>query len=205
MSKERQLRKQQEIKNIILDVARNIITKEGIQGLSIRKITNEIDYSPAIIYHYFKGKEEIIEILISEGFEKIVKSIHIDHSDEQNPENEIRETFKSYITTALECSEEYKLFMLNDNSTVIKKTAILEKGMSNSSKTLQLLCSQIKTGVDKNIFSPCDLELTAQVIWSSIFGLIIKLIFEKNISEDQQNNLIERQLDLLFEGILKRK
>lgn len=57
-----QLRKQEEIRNTILEVARNIISKEGAQGLSIRNITNAIDYSPAIIYYYFKDKNEIVEL-----------------------------------------------------------------------------------------------------------------------------------------------
>lgn len=36
-------------------------------------------------------------------------------------------------------------------------------------------------------------ELTAQIIWASIFGLIIKLIIEIDISEEQRNKLLNIQ------------
>jgi len=57
MSKERQIVKQEEIRNLILTTAQQIVGEDGISGLSIRKITNRIDYSPAIIYYYFKDRQ----------------------------------------------------------------------------------------------------------------------------------------------------
>jgi AcrR family transcriptional regulator len=48
----------------ILNAAREIVSSSGVDGISIRKIAGMIEYSRTIIYHYFKNKEEIIEILI---------------------------------------------------------------------------------------------------------------------------------------------
>jgi AcrR family transcriptional regulator len=198
------LRRQEEIRNIILDVARNIISREGIKGLSIRKITNAIDYSPGIIYHYFKDKNEIIESIVREGYERILALIRSVKRNEKEPEKEIKEAFTNYIKAALASPEEYKAFMLNGDTSVLNTTGILKKGISKKSRTLQLLCDNIQRGINQGRYAPCDPELTAQIIWTSTFGLIIKLIIEKDISQEQVNRLIDQHFNVLFNGIIRK-
>ncbi|MDK2901667.1 HTH-type transcriptional regulator BetI [Koleobacter methoxysyntrophicus] len=198
------MRRQEEIRNIILDVARNIISREGIKGLSIRKITNAIDYSPGIIYHYFKDKNEIIESIVREGYERILALIRSVKRNEKEPEKEIKEAFTNYIKAALASPEEYKAFMLNGDTSVLNTTGILKKGISKKSRTLQLLCDNIQRGINQGRYAPCDPELTAQIIWTSTFGLIIKLIIEKDISQEQVNRLIDQHFNVLFNGIIRK-
>lgn len=205
MGKERQLRKQEETKNAILDVARNIISQEGLQGLSIRKITNVMEYSPGIIYHYFKDKNEIIESLVGEGYQRIITSISSVERNDNEPDREIKEMFFRYIEAALADPEIYKAFMLNDDLSVTKRTSLLAKGISQKSPTMQVLNENIKRGIQQGRYAPLDSELTAQIIWTSAFGLIIKIIFEKDLSQEQVNRLIEHHFTVLFNGIIARK
>jgi hypothetical protein len=46
------------------------------------------------------------------------------------------------------------------------------------------------------------LELTAQIVWTSIYGLIIKLIIEKNISIEQRNNLIDHLIRCIIDAMI---
>lgn len=205
MTKERQLRKQEEIRSSILDAAREIIERDGVQGLSIRKITNAIDYSPAIVYHYFKDKNEIVETLVEEGYRKILSSVMSVKRNEDEPEKEIKEVFTKYIKAALDSPEEYMAFLLNNDASVLKKTALLQRGISERSQTLQVLCSTLKSGIQTGRFAECDTELSAQIIWTATFGLIIKLILEKDVGQEQVDRLIEQHFNILFDGIKKYK
>lgn len=205
MTKERQSRKQEEIKNIILQEARDIITRDGLKGLSIRKITNAIEYSPAIIYHYFKDKNEIVETIMEEGYKRILNSLTMVNRNEKQPENEIKEMFFNYIKAALDNQDEYMAIMLNDDPIIKQKTAILKKGISSSSGTMGILSEAIRRGINQGRFAVCDIELTAQIMWASAFGLIIKLIIEKDIPEQQMNDLIENHIRILFYGIMKNR
>lgn len=205
LSKERQKRKQEEIRNRILSAAREIISHEGVKGLSIRKITNAIDYSPAIIYHYFKDKNEIIETLTSEEYRKILTSIKTVKRNENEPELEIKESFRKYIKAALASPEEYKAFILSDDPLILKKTGLLHQGVSVNSPTMGMLCENIQRGIRLGRYQQCDPELTAQIIWTSIFGLVIKLIMEKDIPEEQINRLIDHHFKLLLNGLILKK
>lgn len=205
MGKERQLRKQEEIRNAILDAAREIISRDGVKGLSIRKITSAIEYSPAIIYHYFKDKNEIVETLVGEGYEKILKSLTMVDKNELEPEKEIKETFIHYIKAALKNRDEYLAIMINDDPAVLQNTVILEKGISKKSRTMQILCETLRRGITQGRFAELDVELTAQILWTSAFGLIIKLMMERNLSEEHIDTLIEHHFRVLFYGIMLEK
>lgn len=199
------MRKQEEIRKAILKASRNIISQEGLSGLSIRKITNAIDYSPAIVYHYFKDKNEIIKALVNEGYERILSAISLVDRNDDEPEKEIRQAFTQYIKAALKFPEEYKAFMLNNDPSILGKTALLNPGISETSHTLQFLCDNIRRGIDLGRYTPCAPELTAQILWTSTFGLIIKLIMEKDIPLEQLDRLIDRHFSLLLAGIMRKE
>jgi AcrR family transcriptional regulator len=66
--KERQERDREAVRRAILDAARDLFTTEGYRNVSIRKIAERIEYSPAAIYSYFPSKDDIFFALAEEGF-----------------------------------------------------------------------------------------------------------------------------------------
>src|SRR5262247_2209319 len=66
--KERQERDREAVRRAILDAARELFVSEGFQNVSIRKIAERIEYSPAAIYSYFPSKDDIFFALAEEGF-----------------------------------------------------------------------------------------------------------------------------------------
>src|SRR3954463_4620464 len=66
--KERQERDREAVRRSILDAARELFVAEGFQNVSIRKIAERIEYSPAAIYGYFPSKDDIFYALAEEGF-----------------------------------------------------------------------------------------------------------------------------------------
>ena len=66
--KERQERDREAVRRSILDAARDLFVAEGFQNVSIRKIAERIEYSPAAIYGYFPSKDDIFFALAEEGF-----------------------------------------------------------------------------------------------------------------------------------------
>ena len=66
--KERQEREREAVARAILDAARELFVEEGYRNVSIRKIAEKIEYSPAAIYGYFPSKDDIFMALAEEGF-----------------------------------------------------------------------------------------------------------------------------------------
>jgi AcrR family transcriptional regulator len=66
--KERHERDRETVARAILDAARHLFVTHGYHEVSIRKIAERIEYSPAAIYGYFPSKDDIFFALAEEGF-----------------------------------------------------------------------------------------------------------------------------------------
>src|SRR5262245_24221343 len=80
--KERQERDREAVRRSILDAARELFTAEGYLSVSIRKIAERIEYSPAAIYSYFPSKDDIFFALAEEGFRLLGGPRHPMHKAE---------------------------------------------------------------------------------------------------------------------------
>ena len=65
--KERHERDRDAVRRAILDAARELFVSEGYEHVSMRRIAERIEYSPAAIYSYFPSKEDIFVALAEEG------------------------------------------------------------------------------------------------------------------------------------------
>jgi AcrR family transcriptional regulator len=68
---ERKEREQQNIRDSILNAAINIAKSKDWSAVTIRKIAEEIEYAPPIIYEYFQNKDDLIREIIIHGFRKL--------------------------------------------------------------------------------------------------------------------------------------
>lgn len=193
MTKEkRREREIEEMRELILLAASDIIASEGIDKLSIRKIAKKIEYSPSIIYHYFKDKEEILNNVMQRGYKKIVSAVSSVKMENISPEERLIQMTENYIKAALDMPDEFMAAQLNRSKAELNHTSSLFKGASKEKPALSALYQCLQEiykdkdlDIDENI-----IELTAQMIAVSTLGFIFKLIIEKDIGDEQREKLI---------------
>ena len=91
--KERQEREREAVARSILDAARDLFVAEGYLNVSIRKIADRIEYSPAAIYSYFPSKDDIFFALAEEGFRLLFSSAELDGDAGPDGLNAVRAPF----------------------------------------------------------------------------------------------------------------
>lgn len=192
----RREKEKNERRNLILNTANEIIKAEGIENLSIRKIAKIIDYSPTMVYHYFESKDDIVNQLMKRGYQKIINSISFIEDTEDTKEKFINIT-KNYIYSALDNADEYMSIMLSNSKEILNYTAVLFKDAKEDRRAINMLC-QLLEEIDNNQID--DVELTAQILWTSLFGLIIKIIIE-DVDKTQREALINHYLKLAQKAI----
>lgn len=186
----RREREIEDMRELILSTANDIIASEGFDKLSIRKIASKIEYSPSIIYHYFKDKEEILNCVMQRGYNKIVAAISSVKMESNSPEEKLIQMTRNYIKAALTMPDGFMAAQLNQSQEALKYTSWLFKGASKQKTAMSMLfqCLQ-EIYKDRNI-DDNTIELTAQMIAVSTLGLILKLIMEKDIDDEQRENII---------------
>jgi AcrR family transcriptional regulator len=80
--KERHEREREHVRRAILDAARDLFVAEGYQNVSMRKIADRIEYSPAAIYGYFPSKDDIFFALAEEGFQLLYDTAMVEPAPE---------------------------------------------------------------------------------------------------------------------------
>lgn len=198
--KDRKERERKEMQELILNAATEIFKEEGLENLSIRKIASRIEYSPAIIYHYFQDKDEIINHLLKKGYGRIVEGLSSVPQSTEDPEKMLKELTLKVIEMALQIPEEYKIIQLSTSPNILEYTSSLFKGATKEKTALGILFQCLKS-IYKDMEDD-QIELTAQIIWTSTFGLIIKLIIEKDISVEQRNNLINHHIKCIIDSMI---
>lgn len=198
---ERQEREREEMRILILETAGQLIAEGGIEKLSIRKIADKIEYSPGIIYHYFQGKEDIIEQVLQKGYLDMVSGLNSGPAREQidqSPEELLKQSLLQFIRMSLAEGSQYRNVMLNDSPTVLSHTAVLFKGAAQERQALGMLCQRLRQFEQMSSREDIYVERTAQVIWSAAFGLILRITVEKDLPEEQREALITHFLEAML-------
>jgi AcrR family transcriptional regulator len=117
--KERQEREREATARAILDAARDLFVAEGYSNVSIRKIAERIEYSPAAIYSYFPSKDDIFLALAEEGFHMLFASASEDCAKAPAPGQDRVDCIRSAFWNLYEFSKnhpEYFSLMFVDRS-----------------------------------------------------------------------------------------
>ena len=105
------MRRNARIRQAIIKSAVEIIHHEGVAALSIRRIADAIDYSPASIYEYYPNKDAILAEVCEEGYTKLAAAL-CEYSSESDPRVAVRECGVQYVRFAL-ANPDYFLLMFS--------------------------------------------------------------------------------------------
>jgi AcrR family transcriptional regulator len=112
--KERQEREREAVSRAILDAARELFVTHGYQEVSIRKIADRIEYSPAAIYGYFPSKDDIFFALAEEGFRLLFSYAgDVPAAPGPDPADRLREMFWRYYKFSKDHPEYFALMFLD--------------------------------------------------------------------------------------------
>ncbi|HEY4154375.1 MAG TPA: TetR/AcrR family transcriptional regulator [Puia sp.] len=182
---ERKLRRREEVRNLILDTAWQMVKKEGWRALSLRKISDAIEYSVPVIYDHFENKEAILLELSRQGFALLTKKLSQAKEKQRNPALQLQGIADAYWNFAFRNKEYYQLmFGLGMPSCDIDKSVPEKNSFRNL--VMEPILSMIKANGKKNV----DACLKYHTFWSVLHGLVsIKMLGSTN-ALDTLNKLV---------------
>jgi len=168
---ERREREKREQRQRILDAALTIINKEGFAALSMRKLAEQIEYSPASIYLYFENRERIAQELSDAGFEEMLDAISAAISGKKAVEA-LHALGSAYIAYGVEHPEIYRLVFMGDSDYMAAAYAEHKK-YSAANRAYGVLV-QLADELTESGRNTQDLPSTviAEMIWSALHGIV---------------------------------
>ena len=171
---DRRAREREQLRQKILDTARELFIAHGYDGVTLRKIANAIEYSPGTIYGYFRDKDELLRALCVADFEIFEKSLPREFAT-ANPLDAIRAIGAAYVRFALGHPNQYRLMFMTPKPAVMNEldADVLAKRGDPARDGYALLRHVVQTAIDGNLLRDRfhDSEVVAQTLWAGVHGM----------------------------------
>ena len=197
-TKERRAREKEQLRRQIIDAARELFVSEGYENVSMRKIADKIEYSPTVIYLYFKDKADLLDSACQETLLGLLDTVELLKRDKNNPVEALRKSGKAYVEFGLEYPQDYKLtFVIRPQ---FQKGLGLEEG-SVGERVFSYLRAMVAECVRQRAFRQVDVETTGQALWSAVHGVTLLLIDFPDFPWTEKDKLIDTVIDTMIEGL----
>ena len=168
---ERRERQKAELRDSILAAAARIIADEGFDALTMRKIADAVEYSPATLYLHFASRDDIALELVREGFEALVRQL-APAASETDPLARLRAIARAYLAFAANQPETYKLIFMEDERFAAPVMARLKYDEDNASESaFNILLNTVHELVERGIYRALAPDAIAALLWSSLHGI----------------------------------
>ena len=209
-TKERREREKENLRQEILDAARQLFIRKGYENVSMREIAAQIEYSPTTIYLYFKNKSELFHSLCEETFAKLEKELEaivtadnvakLGNGASVDPVWCLRKGAEAYIRFGLHYPNHYRLLFLTPHPH--DKNPEFQFEGSEGEKAFRYLLEIVSQGVQQGKFRQVDPLMLAQACWSVMHGLTSLLVTQTEFPWVEQECLIETVVETLVRGVV---
>ncbi|MCS7026025.1 MAG: TetR/AcrR family transcriptional regulator [Bryobacteraceae bacterium] len=203
---ERRAREKEELRSKILEAAGQLFVEQGFQNVSLRKIADRIEYSPATIYLYFRDKAELLNTLCGETFSQLLAALLELEKADADPLSKLRAGLRFYIDFGLQHPNHYLLTFCtpHHHCRQLEKTPEFEQTNRTALETFDCLRRSLQHCRQVGLLEFEDLELTAQTVWMFIHGTVSLLILnsgDPHFPWCEKEQLIENSLDLVLASL----
>ncbi len=203
---ERREREKIELREIILNAARELFVSEGYDGVSMRKVAEKIEYSPTAIYIHFKDKDELFHELCHQDFARLA-TIMQQRGISPDPVERIHQIGQLYVEFGIQYPNHFRLmFMTPHPVRELDDRDLQTKGnpeLDAYAFLRQTVEEAIKTGRFRA--SLTDADLISQTLWAGVHGVVSLGIAKCNdgwVDFHPLQKRAEIMMDAMMRGIL---
>lgn len=201
-SAERKERDRQEMREMILAAAKKLFIQKGFEHVTIRRIADAIEYSPATVYLYFTDKVSIFCALQEIGFQELYRRQQVLNAI-KNPAEKLRACGKIYIDFAMENQEMYDLMFIM--SAPMKKFTDLNE-WTMGKQSYDVLRETVQQCIEEGYIKASDPNIGAFSLWALLHGVVSIFIRDRApmIPKEHQGLIVEQILGFVMEEILAK-
>ena len=198
-------RRRRKVREAIIDAAEAIFTSEGEEGISMRRLAEAIDYSPAAIYKYFASKDELFTSIREMFFERLLARIHAAMDEGGETAILCARCMRAYIETGMEEPNHY--MMAFAPSVTAKPHLHEEKEVAFEAEAA--LVEMIQQGQAEGGFRSGDPRVMSKSVWASLHGLTQLIVclddFPNGMPGSEHvtlDSVIDFHADMIIRGLM---
>lgn len=195
MSRERQIKKNEETRKAILDTAVAIGLEEGFEELSIRKITDRLGYSSGIVYHYFKDKQEILDTIHTQTSINLKDAVVSCISEDRSFAENTKKIFNMLSEAFAYEPHMFKLIMLNRFS----------KNNESVKMWIDMIKQSVEYGIKSGELRMVDSDIASYILLNSFLVSQMIINEREDIDKESIRQIFNTELDIILNGLLSKE
>jgi len=168
-SRRRREQEKEELRQLILKVAGTLFLELGYDRFSMRRVAEEIGYSVATLYLYFRDKDELLFAIVDTGFSQFIQQLTIEATNTIDPWRRLMKLADVYISFGLHNPVYYQLMFL------WRPEYLTQVRGDNTPKRLEsfhLLEEAVQAAVDAGVMVPTDVRTCSDALWMMVHGIV---------------------------------
>ena len=162
-----------DLKNALIEAGAEILSKEGVTGLSMRRVAQKVGVSQAAPYAHFADKQALIAAIATEGYQRLYEALRAAIArGGDDAERQLVEGAWTYVEFALEHASLFKVTMSN----VVEKQKEYPAFVEVSQNSFALVLAVAEACQKAGLLRPGPSMLAAVSLWSAIHGLVVLLL-----------------------------
>lgn len=200
-TKERREREKTEQRQKILNAALQIITSDGFAALTMRKLADRIEYSPAAIYLYFRNRDDIARELSEAGYQQLYELLSAAEQGKE-PVERLYAVAKAYVAFGIEHSEMYRLVFMGDAASV--KAAFAKADAESAATKSYALLLNLAQDLKKTSPYPTRVKTNeiVEVFWGTWHGIVSLQLTCAAFQSGSPQALAKLATEMLAAGLL---
>jgi len=198
---ERRAREKKELRQEILDAARDMFVREGFENVSMRKIAEKIEYSPTTIYLYFHDKSDLLDCICEETFVRLIRKQAMLDQTVPDPVERLERGLRVYIDFGLKHPNHYKVTFMSQS---IPNPELCRRSREMGQKAFGNLRGMLAECAEKHLIEIADLDATAQAVWAMVHGLTSLMIAKPHYQWAERSHLVDTLIGNIMRGLNAR-
>lgn len=159
-----------DLKNALIQAGVEILAREGVHGLSLRKVAKKAGVSHTAPYSHFSDKQGLIAAISTEGYNRIrVRVERVWRAYENEPLKLLARTAWEYVQFAMEDPDLFKITF----SGVVEKEQDYPALVEAAGESFNRLVRIVQRGQESGVLRPGAPDLCALSVWGAIHGMVL--------------------------------
>lgn len=168
-------RAREALRTRIVEAARDIVSQEGLDALSMRALAERIEYSPATLYLHFRDKDEILRGVMEAGFQRMSATVATQIArlgEAATAAERHRAMGRGYAIFALENTAYFRvMFELPTVARIGRDAECAPEGKPEAAGSFSQVVETIQQAIAEGTLQMADAQLGAVISWGLVHGL----------------------------------
>ena len=184
---ERRLREKSQRRNAILKAAKRLISKHGVEGMSMNQLADATELNKATLYLYFTDKDDLVDAVVFEGLTALEKKFQ----EADRPSLSGLDRLLSLVRANFAFYSQHPVYFYAMNhqerrsATERMKAPLADKGNDAAARIFDRMAEGLRQGIDDgSVRREVNINLVLVLLYAQIYGVTHTIYSKEDVYKD---------------------